>query len=121
MPLNLILAFVAGGTISLIIEVLIDKTALTPARLLVGLVVSGVVLYGTGLYEPLYKIFGAGLSTPLLGFGAAIAKGVKEAITENGPIGILTGGLSATAGGITLALLLGTLASLFYKKRARKI
>ena len=80
-PIKLVLAFLAGGLISAIVQVFIDKTALTPARILVSLVVSGVFLYAVGVYEPLRDIFGAGVSTPLLGFGAAIARGVKEAIT----------------------------------------
>ena len=120
-PIKLVLAFLAGGLISAIVQVFIDKTALTPARILVSLVVSGVFLYAVGVYEPLRDIFGAGVSTPLLGFGAAIAKGVKEAITESGPIGILTGGLTATAGGITTALLVATLLSAVYRGRARRM
>lgn len=121
MPLKLLLAFLLGGIISLVIEIFIDKTNLTPARLLVSLVVIGVVLYGSGVYETLYDIFGAGISTPLVGFGASIARGVKEAIEADGPIGILTGGLTATAGGITFALLLGTLFSIFHRRRAKRI
>ena len=120
-PIKLVLAFLAGGLISAIVQVFIDKTALTPARILVSLVVSGVFLYAVGVYEPLKDIFGAGISTPLLGFGAAIARGVKEAITEVGPIGILTGGLTATAGGITTALLVATLLSAVYRGRARRM
>ena len=120
-PIKLVLAFLAGGLISAIVQVFIDKTALTPARILVSLVVSGVFLYAVGVYEPLRDIFGAGVSTPLLGFGAAIARGVKEAITEVGPIGILTGGLTATAGGITTALLVATLLSAVYRGRARRM
>ena len=120
-PIKLVLAFLAGGLISAIVQVFIDKTALTPARILVSLVVSGVFLYAVGVYEPLRDIFGAGVSTPLLGFGAAIAKGVKEAIKESGPIGILTGGLTATAGGITTALLVATLLSAVYRGRARRM
>ena len=120
-PIKLVLAFLAGGLISAIVQVFIDKTALTPARILVSLVVSGVFLYAVGVYEPLRDIFGAGVSTPLLGFGAAIARGVKEAITEVGSIGILTGGLTATAGGITTALLVATLLSAVYRGRARRM
>lgn len=120
-PIKLVLAFLAGGLISAIVQVFIDKTALTPARILVSLVVSGVFLYAVGVYEPLRDIFGAGISTPLLGFGAAIARGVKEAITAEGPIGILTGGLTATAGGITTALLVATLLSAVYRGRARRM
>ena len=114
-PIKLVLAFLAGGLISAIVQVFIDKTALTPARILVSLVVSGVFLYAVGVYEPLRDIFGAGVSTPLLGFGAAIARGVKEAITEVGPIGILTGGLTATAGGIAAAVVFAVLMALIFK------
>ena len=120
-PIKLVLAFLAGGLISAVIQIFIDKTALTPARILVSLVVTGVFLYAVGVYEPLKGIFGAGVSTPLLGFGAAIARGVKEAITEAGPIGILTGGLTATAGGITTALLAATVLSALYRGRARRM
>ena len=118
---NLTLAFLMGGFISGVIQVLIDKTSFTPARILTGLVASGVLLYAIGLYEPLYKIFGRGISTPLLGFGAAIARGVKEAVESTGLIGVLTGGLTSTAAGITTALLLGTFFSLFYFGRARRM
>ena len=120
-PINLVLAFLAGGFISAVVQVFIDKTSLTPARILVSLVVSGVFLYAVGVYEPLRDIFGAGISTPLLGFGAAIAKGVREAIAEGGPIGILTGGLTATSGGITAALLIATVMSAIYRGQARRM
>ncbi len=102
-------------------QLLIDLTSLTPARILVSYVTAGVLLFGIGLYEPLFNIFGAGISVPLLGFGASIARGVREAITNDGPIGILTGGLSATAAGITAALLSGLLFSFIAKGKPKRL
>ena len=93
-------AFLVGGLLCLIGQILIDKTKLTPARILVGYVVAGVVLGAVGVYKPLVEFAGAGASVPLTGFGYNLAKGVKEAVTENGFLGIFTGGLKATAGGI---------------------
>ncbi len=110
-----------GGAICALIQILIDKTALTPARILVGLVVLGVFLYAIGVYDVLFSLFGSGVSVPLLGFGATIAKGTKEAITEKGIIGIISGGLSATSAGISTALILGLFASLISKTRARRM
>lgn len=110
-------AFVFGGLLCLLGQVLIDKTRLTPARILVCYVVTGVILGGLGLYQPLVEQFGAGASVPLTGFGATLAKGVKQAIDEKGPIGILTGGLTATAGGITAAIFFGLLVSFLFKPR----
>ena len=118
---NILLAALMGGIISAIVQVLIDKTMLTPARILVGLVTFGTFLYAIGVYEPLFKIFGCGISVPLVGFGASIARGVKEAINDVGALGILTGGLTATSAGITLALLLGLVASLVTKGKRRGI
>lgn len=110
-----------GGLISAAVQILIDKTMLTPARILVGLVALGTLLFAIGLYEPLFDIFGCGISVPLIGFGASIARGVREAIDEIGALGILTGGLSATSAGITLALLLGLAASLLTRGKRRSI
>ena len=110
-------AFVIGGLFCLIGQILIDKTTLTPARILVGYVVAGVILGAVGLYQPLIDFAGAGASVPLTGFGATLAKGVKEAITEKGPLGILTGGLKATAGGITAAIFFGLLAGILFKPK----
>ncbi len=110
-------AFVIGGLFCLIGQILIDKTTLTPARILVGYVVAGVILGAVGLYQPLIDFAGAGASVPLTGFGATLAKGVKEAITEKGPLGILTGGLKATAGGITAAIIFGLLAGILFKPK----
>ena len=110
-------AFLVGGLLCLIGQILIDKTKLTPARSLVGYVVAGVVLGAVGVYKPLVEFAGAGASVPLTGFGYNLAKGVKEAVTENGFLGIFTGGLKATAGGITVAVTAGLLASLIFKPK----
>ena len=110
-------AFLVGGLLCLIGQILIDKTKLTPARILVGYVVAGVVLGAVGVYKPLVEFAGAGASVPLAGFGYKLAKGVKEAVTENGFLGIFTGGLKTTAGGITVAVTAGLLASLIFKPK----
>lgn len=110
-------AFLVGGALCLIGQILIDKTKLTPARILVSYVVIGVVLGAVGVYEPLIKFAGAGASVPLTGFGALIAKGVKKAVAAEGFLGIFTGGLKASAGGITAAVLAGLLASFLFKAK----
>lgn len=110
-------AFLVGGLLCMIGQILIDKTKLTPARILVSYVVIGVVLGAIGLYEPLVKFAGAGATVPLTGFGYSIAKGVKEAIQEDGFLGVLTGGLKATAGGITAAIAAGLIASFLFKPK----
>lgn len=110
-------AFLVGGAICVIAQLLIDYTKLTPAKILVSFVVLGVILGGIGLYQPLVEFAGAGASVPLLGFGNTLAKGVREAVKDSGFLGILTGGLEATAGGITVAILSGLLASLFFKSK----
>ena len=110
-------AFLVGGAICLIAQLLIDYTRLTPAKILVSFVVLGVILGGIGLYEPLVEFAGAGASAPLLGFGNTLAKGVREAVQEDGFLGILTGGLKATAGGITVAIVAGLLVSLIFKQK----
>ncbi len=108
-------AFLIGGALCLIGQILIDKTKLTPARILVGYVVVGVVLGALGVYEPLAEFAGAGASVPLTGFGNTLAKGVREAVDSDGFLGIFTGGLKATAGGITAAIVAGLLSSLIFK------
>ena len=118
---TVIMAFLLGGGICAAVQIFIDKTMLTPARILVSLVCIGVLLYATGAYEPLFSLFGCGISIPLVGFGAAIARGVKEAIDATGAFGILTGGLSATSGGITLALILGLIFSVIGRGKQRNI
>ena len=110
-------AFLLGGILCAIGQILIDKTKLTPARILVMYVVGGVILGALGLYQPLIDWAGAGASVPLTGFGNTLAKGVKEAIDESGALGILTGGLKATAGGITAAVVFGLLAAFLFKPK----
>ncbi len=110
-------AFLVGGLLCLIGQILIDKTKLTPARILVSYVVLGVLLGALGLYQPLVEFAGAGASVPLLGFGNTLAKGVKEAVQSDGFLGIFTGGLKATAGGITAAIFFGLLVSLLFKAK----
>ena len=110
-------AFIVGGILCLIGQILIDKTKLTPARILVTYVVLGVFFGAIGIYEPLVSFAGAGATVPLTGFGYILAKGVKEAITEDGILGIITGGLKSAAGGITVAIFAGLLASLIFKPR----
>jgi len=110
-------AFAVGGIFCLLGQILIDKTKLTPARILVSYVVAGVFLGAIGLYKPIADFAGAGATVPLTGFGYSLAKGVKEAVTKDGFIGIFTGGLKATAGGITAAITAGLLMSLLFKAK----
>ena len=110
-------AFLIGGALCLIGQLLIDKTGLTPARILVCYVVAGVILGGVGLYGPFAEFAGAGATVPLTGFGNLLAKGVKEAVDEQGFLGIFTGGLKATAGGITAAIAAGLLGSLLCRAK----
>ncbi len=110
-------AFVFGGLLCVIGQILIDKTKLTPARILVGYVVAGVFLGAVGIYKPFAEFAGAGATVPLTGFGYTLAKGVKEAVTENGFLGIFTGGLKACAGGITAAIVMGLAVSFLFKDR----
>ncbi len=110
-------AFLFGGLLCLIGQILIDKTRLTPARILVSYVVIGVVLGAVGIYQPLAEFAGAGVTVPLTGFGNSIARGVRQAVDEEGFIGVLTGGLKATAGGITAAIAAGVLASLIFRAK----
>ena len=108
-------AFMIGGVFCIIGQILIDKTKLTPARILVGYVITGVVLGALGIYEPLIDFAGAGATVPLTGFGNTLAKGVREAVNEQGFLGILSGGLKASAGGITAAITSAIIVSLFFK------
>jgi stage V sporulation protein AE len=119
--MSLIFAFLMGGAICAAVQILIDKTNLTPARILVFLVCFGVFLYAVGLYEPAFKIFGEGVALPLLGFGAVIGRGVSEAVAERGILGAITGGLSASSAGISLALILGIVFSFFFKARPKQM
>ncbi len=111
--------FICGGILCVIAQILIDKTKLTPARILTGYVVAGVILTAIGVYKPLVDFAGCGATVPLTGFGYALMEGVRKAIAENGLIGILTGGLSGTAGGITAAVFFSIIASLFFKGKAK--
>lgn len=110
-------AFLVGGSFCLLGQILIDKTKLTPARILVSYVVIGVLLGALDIYKPLVEFAGAGASVPLTGFGNTLAKGVKEAILRDGFLGIFTGGLKAAAGGITAAIFFGLLTSLLFKAK----
>ena len=110
-------AFLLGGVLCVIGQILIDKTKLTPARILVLYVVAGVALGALGLYQPLVDWGGAGATVPLTGFGNTLAKGVKEAVQQDGILGAVTGGLKATAGGITAAVFFGLLAALIFKPK----
>ena len=110
-------AFIVGGMLCFIGQILIDKTKLTPARILVSYVVLGVFLGAVGIYAPLAEFAGAGASVPLTGFGNTLAKGVREAITKDGFLGIFTGGLKATAGGITIAVFSGLLVSFLFRAK----
>lgn len=110
-------AFIVGGILCLVGQILIDKTKLTPARILVSYVVCGVFLTAIGVYGPLVDFAGAGATVPLTGFGYCLANGVKEAVEADGFLGVLTGGLKATAGGITAAIISGLLVSLIFKAK----
>lgn len=115
--MDYIKAFVIGGVLCLIGQILIDKTKLTPARILVSYVVAGVILGAFGIYEKLIDFAGAGATVPLTGFGYLLSKGVKEGVAQDGFIGVLTGGLKATAGGITAAVMAGLVMSIIFKAR----
>ena len=116
---NYLWAFLIGGALCVIAQILIDRTKLTPARILVIYVVAGVILGAVGLYEPLVKFAGAGATVPLTGFGYLISRGVREAVDAEGLLGILKGGLSAAAGGIAAALVFGYLACLIAKGKPK--
>ena len=117
--LQFIRAFIVGGFLCLIAQILIDKTKLTPARILVSYVVVGVFLGAIGLYKPIIEFAGAGATVPLTGFGYLISEGVRGAVDEKGLIGTLTGGLGAASGGIAAALIFGYIAAVFFKGRRR--
>lgn len=123
MDINLmdyVYAFLVGGFFCVIGQILIDKTSLTPAKILVGYVTVGVLLGAIGLYEPLIEFAGAGATVPLTGFGYLLSKGVKEAVTETGLLGAFTGGVTAAAGGITAAICFGFLVSIVCKAKPKK-
>lgn len=114
-------AFLVGGLLCAIGQVLIDYTKLTPARILVAYVVAGVILGGIGLYEPLVKFAGAGATVPLTGFGYLLSKGVKEAVAEKGLLGAMTGGFTAAAAGITAAVVFGFIIALIFKPKDKSV
>ncbi|MBR6050867.1 MAG: stage V sporulation protein AE [Clostridia bacterium] len=116
----IIRAFCVGGALCVVAQILIDKTSLTPARILVMYVVLGVILTGVGLYEKLVDFAGCGATLPLTGFGYALAGGVKKAVDEQGLVGALTGGLTGTAGGIAAAIVFGYLFSIIFKSKPKK-
>ncbi len=118
-PVTYLAAFLCGGALCLIGQVLIDRTGLTPARILVIYVVAGVVLGGLGLYRPLVELCGAGATVPLTGFGYNLARGVARGIAERGFLGILLGGVTAAAGGIAAAVFFGYLAALLFKAKPK--
>lgn len=117
--LRLLKAFLVGGGLCLIGQILIDFTKLTPARILVGYVVSGVFLTAIGVYEPLVKFADAGATVPLTGFGYSLAKGVEKAVGEYGFLGALSGGITATAAGITAAIVFSLIAAFLSKPMAK--
>nr|WP_316625245.1 stage V sporulation protein AE [uncultured Ruminococcus sp.] len=112
-------AFLVGGALCLIGQVFIDRTSLTPARILTGFVVAGVVLSAVGVYEPLAELAGAGATVPLSGFGHLMAQGVRDAVDKDGAVGILTGAFTASAAGIAAAVVFSLLAGLFGKPKEK--
>ena len=113
--MNYLFAFLVGGALCVIAQILLDKTKLSPARILVGYVIAGVFLGAIGVYPLLLDVAGAGAATPLTGFGNLIAEGVRKAVDKDGLLGALTGGFSAAAAGIAAALCFGFLAALIFK------
>lgn len=113
-------AFVVGGLFCVVGQVLIDRTKLTPARILVGFVVAGVALSAFGLYQPVVDFAGAGATVPLTGFGHLLAQGVREAVAERGLLGVLTGGLTASSAGIAASVFFGLLAALIFDPKEKK-
>ena len=112
-------SFIIGGLFCVIAQILIDKTKLTPARILVGYVVLGVFLSAIGIYKPLLEFASSGASTPLTGFGHLLAQGVKKSVDEKGLIGVFVGGLSGTAGGICAAIFLGYITALIFRGKSK--
>ena len=113
-------AFLVGGILCVIGQILIDKTKLTPARILTTYVVAGVILGGVGVYQYLVDWAGSGATVPLTGFGYTLAKGVKEAVGQKGLLGALTGGITSTAAGITAAIFFGVLVASIFKSRPKR-
>ncbi|WP_024861319.1 stage V sporulation protein AE [Ruminococcus flavefaciens] len=115
--MDILKAFLVGGALCAVGQLLIDFTKLTPARILTGYVVTGVILSAVGLYKPIAEFAGAGATVPLTGFGHLLAEGIRKTIGRDGFLGIFTGGLTAAAGGVTAALLFGLIASLIFKQK----
>ena len=118
--MNYLMAFLVGGVICALVQILMEKTKLMPGRIMVLLVVAGAVLSFFGIYQPFLEFAGAGASVPLLGFGHVLMEGVKEAIDEQGVLGLFSGGLKAGAVGTASALIFGYLASLVFKPKMKK-
>ena len=116
----LLKAFLVGGALCMVGQVLVDRTRLTPARILSGYVVAGVVLSALGLYQPLVDFAGAGAAVPLTGFGHLLAKGVREAVHRGGFLGALTGGLTASAAGVTAAVFFALLCAILFRAKAKR-
>lgn len=121
MFLKALLAFIFGGALCAIAQIFIDKTRLTPAKILVSFVIFGVFLGAVGAYDPLFEIFGCGISVPLVGFGSAVASGVREAVINKGLFGVIGGSFSAMGAGTCLALICGLTAALFTKGKSKKM
>ena len=120
MGMDLLWAFLVGGALCAVGQVLIDLTKLTPARILSGYVVAGVILQAAGVYQPLVDWAGAGATVPLTGFGYSLARGVAKAVEEKGLLGVLTGGLTATAGGIAAAVVFALIMALLCKPKEKR-
>ena len=116
----LLKAFLVGGALCMVGQVLVDRTRLTPARILSGYVVAGVVFSALGLYQPLVDFAGAGATVPLTGFGHLLAKGVREAVRRGGFLGALTGGLTASAAGVTAAVFFALLCAILFRAKAKR-
>ena len=116
----LLRAFLVGGALCALGQIIIDRTGFTPARILSGYVVLGVILSALGLYQPLADFAGAGASVPLTGFGHLLAKGVRRAVAEDGALGVLTGGLTSSAAGVTAAVLFGMLCAILFRAKAKR-
>ena len=113
-------AFWVGGLFCVVAQILIDKTKMTPARIMVSYVVAGVILTGLGIYERIVQFAGAGASVPIIGFGYTLAKGVMKAVGEKGWLGVITGGVAGASAGITAAVFFGMIFSLISKSKAKK-
>ncbi len=117
---DILKAFIVGGIICAIGQLLIDYTKLTPARILTGYVVTGVILSAVGIYKPIVEFAGAGATVPLTGFGHLLAEGIRKSVSKDGFIGVFTGGLTSAAGGITAAILFGLIAAVIFKQKDKK-